>query len=61
MALLRHRKTQIEVRFRCKSGHTARITAMTGFDRMRACAAGGPCDRATPPAENPQFAQSEPA
>jgi hypothetical protein len=25
-------RSQIEVRFRCKSGHTADITAMTGFD-----------------------------
>ena len=26
-------RSQIEVRFRCKSGHTADITAMTGFDQ----------------------------
>ena len=25
-------RPQIEVRFRCKSGHAADITAMTGFD-----------------------------
>ena len=28
----RHRKIADRVRFRCKSGHTADITAMTGFD-----------------------------
>ena len=26
-------RSRIEVRFRCKSGHTADITAMTGFDQ----------------------------
>jgi hypothetical protein len=25
-------RQQVEVRFRCKSGHAADITAMTGFD-----------------------------
>jgi hypothetical protein len=28
-------RSQIEVRFRCKSGHAADITAMTGFDPER--------------------------
>jgi hypothetical protein len=28
-------RSQIEVRFQCKSGHAADITAMTGFDPKR--------------------------
>jgi len=40
--------SQIEICFRCRTGHTADITATTGLDPERSLAGSNPCAAACP-------------